>query len=149
MVISVPAPSSTATVIASATTKMICATPVPKKRTNRSPTPTPTATPTITSATRRNRWPKLNPRAIIAATGAKNGVGWPTTYLASAHETPAASAHWAMKNARSRNRFTRRRTEARDRRAACGAMSSRSSRNWSNVSLTGSTVSIIGHRAPA
>ena len=54
-----------------------------------------------------------------------------------------ASAHCAMKKARLRQRSIRRRIEARDRRAACGAMSSRSSRNWSNVSLTGSTVSIM------
>jgi hypothetical protein len=48
-----------------------------------------------------------------------------------------------MKKARLRHRSTRRRIEARDRRAARGAMSSRSSRNWSNVSLTGSTGPIL------
>ena len=135
--------------IASAITKTIWGTPVPKTRTNRSPTPTPTATPTITSATRRSRWPKLKPRQTIAATGAKNGCLWPTTYRARAQATPAARAHWAMKKARLRQRSTRRRIEARERRAACGAMSSRSSRNWSNVSLTGSTRPILRYERSA
>ena len=48
-----------------------------------------------------------------------------------------------MKKDRLRRRSTRRRIESRERRAAYGAMSSRSSRNWSNVNLTGSTRPIL------
>ena len=57
MVISCPAPTRLASDMASATTTMICQTPVPKTCTKTSPTKTPSATPIATSTPRRSRLP--------------------------------------------------------------------------------------------
>ena len=52
-----PWPSRTAVVMARLTINAICQPPVPSQWVSRSPTKTPIATPTVTSATRRSRWP--------------------------------------------------------------------------------------------
>ena len=44
----------------------------------------------LTSATRRSRWPYDVPRHSTAATGAKKGVEWPNTALATTQATAAA-----------------------------------------------------------
>ena len=54
---SCPLSSRNAAVIESATISAICHAPEPSHTTSRSARNTPTATPTVTSATRRNRWP--------------------------------------------------------------------------------------------
>ena len=54
---------------------------MPISRTSRSAPKTPSATPTVTSATRRSRWPYDVPSETTAATGAKNGAGGPRTSL--------------------------------------------------------------------
>ena len=61
--------------MASATTIMICHTPVPNTCTKTSPTKTPSATPMATSTPRRSRFPYVTLSTRIAATGAKKGVG--------------------------------------------------------------------------
>ncbi len=57
IIISGPAPTSVASVIATADTTTICQTPAPKAVTKMSPTSTPTATPMATSTPRRMRFP--------------------------------------------------------------------------------------------
>ena len=42
------------------------------------------------------RWPYDVPRLTTAATGAKNGVWWPSRSAAISQETPAAAAHWTI-----------------------------------------------------
>ena len=42
----------------------------------------PTATPNASSNARRPRWPTVIPSVMIAAIGAKNGRGCPTSSLA-------------------------------------------------------------------
>ena len=54
---SCPPSSRNADDIASATISAICQPPDPSPATSRSARNTPTATPTVTSATRRSRWP--------------------------------------------------------------------------------------------
>ena len=64
------------------------------------------------------------PRLTTAAIGAKNGVGWPKTSLASTQATPAAIAHWAICHDFARSRARRARSEVRLRATAsskCGA----------------------------
>src|SRR5689334_7064124 len=93
--------------MASTTTTSTCHGPAPNRCANTSPMNTPSATPTVTSATRRRRRPYPSPRLTIAATGAKNGVGWPTMNRASDHASAAATAHWAMYHPYRRSRSTR------------------------------------------
>ena len=81
VVIRMPAPSSAAMLIDAIATTATCQTPDPNSCTNRSPMNTPMATPMTTSVTRRSRCPNDRPRATIAATGAKNGCGWPRRSL--------------------------------------------------------------------
>ena len=54
---STPCPSRTAVDMARLTISAICQPPVPSKWVSTSPRKTPMATPTVTSATRRSRWP--------------------------------------------------------------------------------------------
>ena len=68
-----PEPSTSATVIAKATTSASCHQPVPSRITSRSAIAMPSVTPRTTSSARRPRWPWVSPSVIIADTGAKNG----------------------------------------------------------------------------
>ena len=96
---------------------MICHTPEPKNRTNTSPTSTPTATPMAISTPRRIRWPKVTPRVMIAATGAKNGIWWPSRCSATNQARPAVTAVCRIRNQRDRQRSTRRTASPGPRRA--------------------------------
>ena len=101
MIISWPAPSRVASDIASATTTMICQTPVPKTRTKRSPTQTPTrhadrdldaapqplAVGDAEGDDRRHRGEERR-RVARAARSATN------------QASPAVTAHWAIRNQR-------------------------------------------------
>ena len=67
-------------IAAAKSTTATCQTPVPMTCTTRSPSPTPMATPIASSATRRTDRSAVNPSAIHALTGAKNGYACPSTY---------------------------------------------------------------------
>ena len=111
IVISCPAPTRLAKDMASATTTMICHTPVPNTCTKTSPTSTPRATPIATSTPRRSRFPYVTFKTRIAATGAKKGLGWWRISPASHHASPAVTAHWAIRKPRLRQRVNRRRAD--------------------------------------
>ncbi len=55
---------------------------------------------------------------MIADTGAKNGVWWPSTSVAMSQDTPAATAAWKIERHASRRRSSRVRIETRERSAA-------------------------------
>lgn len=84
---------STATDIASTTTKLICHGPLPIPEMIRSPIPIPTVTPATNSNERRSRAPNDRPSETTAAIGAKNGAWCPITVVATHHANPAAKAH--------------------------------------------------------
>ncbi len=117
VVIRGPAPTRVAIDMARAQTTATCHTPVPKSHTQRSPTATPTATPIATSIPRRSRAPKVSPRVITAATGAKTGCTWPGSCPAISHANAAVTAHWPIRNARRRQRSARLSADARPSRS--------------------------------
>ncbi len=49
---------------------------------------------------------------MIAATVARNGASWPSTYLENPQEMPAATEIWTIMNSHARHRPTRRTCEA-------------------------------------
>ncbi len=97
--ITVPPSSSTAADMASATARATCHGPVPIAEMSTSPTPMPRDTPTISSTTRRSRWPSEMPSETTAAIGAKNAWLCPITSCASSQASPAASAACAIGSA--------------------------------------------------
>jgi hypothetical protein len=114
----VPAPTSSATTIVSATTTPICTAPFPISRPRRSALAMPMATPSTSSMARRRGCPRATPSEITAAAGAKNGSGWPTINRARYHATPAATAVWAIGNQALSTRSILRRAEPRTAVAA-------------------------------
>ena len=113
-----PLPRKIAAEVASATTSASWAVPVPIWSTSRSATAIPSATPSATSAARCPRWPTVMPSVMIADTGAKNGVGWPSTSVAISHASAADTDAWKIERHASRSRSTRVRHETRERSAA-------------------------------
>jgi hypothetical protein len=102
--------------MASPSTSASCHHPSPIWEISRSPTPIPTLTPTTSSTTRRNRCcPNPTPIQITTAMGAKKGRLCPNNSAATSHASEAATEHWRIGNAISRNACPRRRTVARTR----------------------------------
>ncbi len=113
----VRAPSQVVKDMATAMTRMICHTPVPKKCRKMSPISTPTVTPIAISVARHSRCPKLKPRHTMVATTARKGALWDSRVVASHHDTPAAREIWTIMNSRDHQRLTLRFWERHPHRA--------------------------------
>ena len=73
-----PAPTNTATTMASTTIRAIWGIPVPIASTNTSAIVTPTTTPAVTSRARLGSCPRTAPKTITAEMAAKIGTAWPS-----------------------------------------------------------------------
>ncbi|NYF56662.1 hypothetical protein HDA35_002493 [Micromonospora purpureochromogenes] len=93
--ITAPLPrNTTATEIASATTKPVCTGPAPITSMIRSPASTPRITPASSSTVRRTRLPIAAAIVPTAAAGANSGCGLCSRLLAMDQDSPAASPAW-------------------------------------------------------
>ena len=131
-----PEPSSRATLIVNPTTTASCHQPTPIAVMTRSPMAMPSVTPSASSNARRPRSPTVSPSVMIAATGAKNGCGWPTSSVATIHATVAASITCRIERATLLRSSARARADARERCAASsssGCARSPSDRGGSSV----------------
>ena len=118
-----PPPTRVAAAMARPVTTAICQVPLPIAVTRASAIAIPTATPIASSTARRRRSPTVRPSVTTADMGAKNGLVWPTSSVATNQAMAAASEVCRIGRALAIMRSRRVRRPAREASAACSSMS--------------------------